>query len=169
VQAKAKDEKLQKATRKEEALYQPPVCFVYSFSSLCVVLKTHHSDLKPLLDVVDPLIISTAESGRPFSSTNDVFTATRNSLLLKTVSHLVFIKTTDLLFNIIAQKDSFGVRLRKEDAMLMSQQVDRALLEGEKSRTSGVEALSLNHQQFQLRKEIFDTEHYLMNFHVDTG
>jgi hypothetical protein len=58
------------------------------------------SDLKPLLDVVDTLIISKAERERSFSSMNVVFTPTRNSLLLKTVSHLTLLKTTDLLHNI---------------------------------------------------------------------
>jgi hypothetical protein len=59
------------------------------------VLKSQN-DLKPLLDIVDTLIISTAECESSFSSMNDVFTPTRNLLLLKTVSHLIFLKNNEL-------------------------------------------------------------------------
>jgi hypothetical protein len=50
---------------------------------------------------------------------NDVFTPTRNLLLLKTVSSLIFLKTD--MYSIFAQKDSVGAELGKEDIMLMLQ------------------------------------------------
>jgi hypothetical protein len=53
---------------------------------------------------------------------NGVFTTTRNLLLLKTVSRLIRIKTTDF-YNISTQKDSFGLGLGKVEAILMLQQV----------------------------------------------
>jgi hypothetical protein len=91
------------------------------------------SDLKPPLDVVDTLVIYTVGCEHLFSSMNDAFTPIWNSLLSKTVSHVI-LKKKNLLYIILTLKDSLRVVLRKEDTMLMLQQVDCALLKKEKSR-----------------------------------
>jgi hypothetical protein len=58
-----------------------------------IIAQKSRTDLRPLLDIVDALIISTAESECLFRSMNDAFSPTRNLLLLKTVSHLIFLKS----------------------------------------------------------------------------
>jgi hypothetical protein len=74
-------------------IVQQCICsFRFVLSSEPITALKSKSDLKPLLDVVDTLLISAAECERSFSSMNDVFTSTRNSLLLKAVSRLILLE-----------------------------------------------------------------------------
>jgi hypothetical protein len=50
---------------------------------------------------------------------NDVFTPARNLLLLKTVSHITFLRNNRPPLQHFTQKDLFRVELEKEDAMLI--------------------------------------------------
>jgi hypothetical protein len=68
------------------------VLFNFVLSSESVIALESQSDLKPLLDVVNTLVISMAECEHLLSSMNDVFTPTGNLLLLQNVSDLIFLK-----------------------------------------------------------------------------
>lgn len=74
--------------------------------SLFLILRTKHRTKiqSGLRDETDTLIISTAECQRLFSKINDDFTPTINSLVLRTVSHLRFVKGTMVPVNLLAQK-----------------------------------------------------------------
>jgi hypothetical protein len=95
----------------------PAITMHSCFSLESTIELKGESGLKPQLDVVDTLIMSSVECELSFSSMKGVFIPTRNSPL-KTVFHRIFLKETDFLCSIFAHMNSFWFGLRRKGAML---------------------------------------------------